>query len=112
MKTYSFHVQGMHCNACVLMIESELQDISYVTHAKSSLKHHSVEVTGDFGDKTEQLIAEELSSVLNKHGYILTIEKQTKTKNWSDFKIAVPVALIFAFLFIFLQKIGLVNLVG
>src|SRR3989344_3720809 len=112
MKTYTFHVQGMHCNACVLMIEGELQDIPHITYAKSSLKHHSVEVTGDFGDKSEEEIVSELSKVLEKYGYTLTVDKQIKEKKWSDFKVAVPIALVFAFLFIFLQKIGLVNLVG
>ena len=112
MKTYTFNVNGMHCNACVLMTESELQELPYITHAKTSLKNNSVEVTGDFGDKSQQLIAEELSDVLEKHGYTLTVEKQTKAKNLSDFKIAIPIAIAFVVLFIILQKIGLINLVG
>ncbi|MCR4307155.1 MAG: sulfite exporter TauE/SafE family protein [Candidatus Berkelbacteria bacterium] len=110
-KTYTFHVNGMNCNGCVLTTESKLQDVSYITRAKTSLKKHSVEVTGDFGNKSQQAIAEELSKILTKHGYTLTVEKQIKTKSWSDFKIAVPVALAFAVLFIVLQKVGLVNLV-
>lgn len=110
-KTYTFHVTGMHCNACVLMTESELQDVPYVTHAKTNLKTHSVEVTGDFGDRTQEVIAEDLSKVLTKHGYSLSVEKHIKTTNWADFKIAVPVAIAFAVLFVALQKMGIVNLV-
>src|SRR3989338_6359689 len=67
-KTYTFHVSGMHCNACILMTESELTDVPYVTKAKSSLTTHSVEVTGNFGDKTPEIIAEELTKVLQPHG--------------------------------------------
>lgn len=26
MKTYTFHVSGMHCQSCVLMTESELKE--------------------------------------------------------------------------------------
>ncbi len=111
-KTYTFHVNGMHCNACVLMIESELSEFPSVTCAKSSLKHHSVEVVGDFGGKSKEAIAEELSQVLVKHGYTLSVEKQMKTKKWEEFKIAAPVALGFIALFVILQKVGLVNLVG
>ena len=106
----------MHCNACVLMTESELGDLPNITHVKSSYTNHSVEVVGDFGDKTPEQIAEELTIPLKSHGYSVSVEKpkenKSKEKKWSDFKIAVPVALGFAVLFVVLQKIGLVNLVG
>lgn len=110
--TYTFHVNGMHCNACVLMTESEIGDVPYVSHAKTTLKTHSVEVTGDFGDMTQEAIAEDLSKVLTKHGYSLSVEKQSKATNWVDFKMAVPIAIAFAILFIALQKMGIVNLVN
>lgn len=111
LKTYTFHVSGMHCNACILMTESELMDVPYVTHARSSLKHNSVEITGDFGDKSQEIIAEELTQVLKKNGYSLSVERQSRNKSWSDFKIAIPVALGFAVLFVVLQKVGLINLI-
>ncbi len=111
-KTYTFHVHGMHCNACILMTESELGDLPNITLVKSSLKNHSVEVVGDFGDKTPEQIAEELTIPLKPHGYTVSVEKQIKEKKWSDFKIAVPIALGFAILFVVLQKIGLVSLVS
>lgn len=111
-KIYTFHVHGMHCNACVLMTESALQDLPNVTHAKSSLKSHSVEVVGDFGDKTAEEIAEELTIPLRPHGYTVSIEKKHHVAKWKDFKIAVPIALAFAALFVALQKMGIVTLVG
>ncbi|MBX7227923.1 MAG: sulfite exporter TauE/SafE family protein, partial [Chitinophagales bacterium] len=111
-KTYTFHVSGMHCNSCILMTESELGDLPNVIKVKSSLKNHSVKVTGDFGEKTLEQIAEELTVPLKPHGYTISIEKQKQVVHWSDFKIAVPIAVAFAILFIILQKIGLVNLAG
>lgn len=102
----------MHCNACILMTESEVGDLPNVTYVKSSLKNHTIEVMGDFGDKTAAQIAEELTIKLKPHDYIVSLEKQIKEKKWSDFKIAIPIALAFALLFIFLQKVGLVNLVN
>jgi len=111
-KKYTFHVHGMHCNACVLMTESELGDLPNITHVKSSFKNHSVEVVGDFGNKTLEQVAEELTIPLKRHGYTVSVEKQIKEKKWSDFKIAIPIALGFVVLFVVLQKIGLVNLVG
>jgi len=112
MKKYTFHVHGMYCNACILMTESELSDLVNISQATASLKNHSVEVVGDFGNKTLEQIAEELTIPLRAHGYTVSVEKQNKEKKWSDFKSAVPIALGFAVLFVVLQKIGLVNLVG
>lgn len=112
MTTHIFHVNGMHCKACVLMTESELLDVPYVEHAKSSLKTHTVEVTGDFGDMTPENIAVDLSQVLTKRGYSLSVEKQKVQKGWSDFAYAAPIALGFAILFVLLQKAGLVSLIS
>jgi cation transport ATPase len=55
-QTYNFHVNGMHCNACVLLIESELNNYEGVVHAKVLLNKNSIEVIGDFGDKTNDEI--------------------------------------------------------
>lgn len=128
---YIFHLHGMHCNACVLMTESELGDLPNITHVESSLKDHSVEVTGDFGEKTPEQIAEELTIPLKSHGYTVSVEKpldsfdrfdgltasklteiKLSVNKWGDFKIAVPIALAFAVLFVVLQKMGIVNLVS
>lgn len=111
-KKYTFHVHGMHCNACVLMTESEIGELPNITRVKSSLANHTVEVEGDFGDKMPEQIAEELTIPLKSHGYTISVEKQMQEKKWSDFKVAIPVALGFLMLFIILQKIGIVNFVN
>ena len=113
-KTYTFHIDGMHCKACVFLTESELMDLPNVSKAKSNLTNHTIELTGDFGNQTEEAIATELTTLLEKHGYSVSVSGEKKTKNivWSDFKVAIPIAVAFAILFVVLQKIGLVNLVG
>lgn len=110
-KTYTFHVHGMHCNSCVVLTESELKDHELVEHAIANLKTCCVEVRGNFGDKSEMEVVRELSPLLEKHGYKLSVEKEIKSITWSDFKIAVPVALGFIGLFVILQKLGIVNLI-
>lgn len=111
-QTYIFHVKGMHCNACVLMTENEIGDLPEVTFVKSNLKHHTVEVVGNFGNKTPEQIAEYLTLQLKPHGYTVSLEKQTTEKKWSDFKVAVPIAGFILVLFVVLQKIGIVNLIS
>ena len=56
-KTYTFHVKGMHCDACVLLTESELMEVEGVTHAVSSLTTHTIEVSGDFSWRTPEEVA-------------------------------------------------------
>lgn len=132
-KKYRFYVQGMHCNACVLLTESELNDHALVEKAVANLSGGCVEVVGNFEDKSEEDVARELSALVEKHGYkILSkneLEKESgnesrnesgalgkkvsQNKNkWSDFKIAIPSTVVFLILFILLQKAGLINLVN
>ena len=114
MRTYTFHVNGMHCKSCVVLTESELQDVAGVSQVKASLKHLSVEVTGDFSDAAPESVAKNLSKVLESHGYTLSLDPSTslRARTWSDFLIAAPLALAFIIFFIILQKLGIVNLIS
>ncbi len=111
-KKYKFHVHGMHCNSCVILTENEIGSLPNISSVKSNLKTHSIEVEGDFGDKTMEQVAEELSILVKSHGYRISIEKQIQNIKWNDFKIAFPIAIGFIVVFIVLQKLGIVNLVG
>jgi len=84
--------------------------VSGISRVKASLNNFSVEVMGEFGDKNSEQIAEELNVVLKPHGYTLSLEKEVNKIKWSDFRIALPVALAFVVFFIILQKLGIVNL--
>ena len=94
-----------------MLVEGELADLSNVTSAKASLKHHHVEVVGDFGDQTLEQVAEQLTAVTKPHGYTFSPEKQRHSVKWHEFTFAIPIALGFIVFFILLQKLGLVNLV-
>lgn len=110
--TYIFHVDGIRCKSCSLVIEQELSDLSYVESAIIDLEKHTVAVTGDFEGIPQNELAKDFSTLLSSHGYTFSVEKKETIKNWSDFKIAIPIALGFAVLFVLLQKLGLINLVN
>ncbi|MDP3646256.1 MAG: sulfite exporter TauE/SafE family protein [bacterium] len=111
MKTYTFHVNGMHCSACPALIKSELEDVPEVSSAVASLSRNDVEIRGEFGDKTREHIARDLTEVVKPHGYTLSVERQKHSVLWSEFTLALPIAGAFIALFIILQKLGIVNLV-
>jgi sulfite exporter TauE/SafE/copper chaperone CopZ len=108
IQTYTFHVNGMHCKACVLLSESELAEHPKVISAKSSLRTRSVEIRGDFGDKPPDEIAEELSAFLSEHSLATTA--QERHVDWDEFGVAVPIAISCAALFVLLQALGIGNL--
>ena len=112
MNTYTFHVIGMHCKACVFMTEDVLKDVPAISKVKSYLGSRTLEVIGEFGDKSPEEIARELSLVLEPHGYSLSVEKPEKVSTNKDFLFALPIALGFIIAFVLLQKAGIVNLVN
>ena len=93
----------------MVLIESELKEDSRVVSAKSNLASRTVEIYGDFCDMPAPEVAKELSALLSEHS--LEMESQKKEVLWKEFKVAVPISLGFVFLFVLLQKIGIVNLV-
>lgn len=112
MEKYTFHIAGMHCNACVLITESELKDIPYISSAKTTLSAERVEIEGEFAGRDEATIAADLTRILARHGYTLSVERPKKAINWKEFSRAVPIALACIIGFVLLQKAGVVNLIG
>lgn len=109
-KQIILHVEGMHCNACPILIEGELMDLPNIESAKASLKYRHVEIVGEFGESADEEVADHMTELLKKHGYSLSKEKQKNKVTWSDFKFAIPIAGVFIAIFILLQELGLVNL--
>jgi sulfite exporter TauE/SafE/copper chaperone CopZ len=111
-KVFTFYISGMHCKACELLSENEVSEIPGIISVKSDIKNSTIMVAGDFGDESSEGIAKRLDEVLKKHGYTVSVEKTDTAGNFSNFKIAIPVALIIVLLFFFLQRIGLVNFIS
>jgi len=109
-QTLTFHVSGMHCQACSLLIEETLKDLPSVESVSVSLGGEEVVVKGDFSDTPEK-IAEDFTKLVHSHGYTLSVEKQVHDAGWGDFTYALPIAILFVAGFVLLQKVGLTNLI-
>ena len=109
-QTYTFHVQGMHCNSCVVLTEENLKVLPGVTSVKADLAHHQVTVTGEFAVPPEELI--QSLAKLMPEGYTLSLEKRAVSRNWHEFTYALPIAVVLIAGFYLLQKANLVNLIG
>lgn len=109
-KTITFHVNGMHCKACTVLIEEELKEFPGVTDVHVSLSGNQVTVTGDLADSAEKL-AESFTDLVRSHGYTISVEKIAVPAAWGDFVYALPIALVLILGFLMLQKVGLTNLI-
>lgn len=111
MKTYTFHVSGMHCNSCTILIEESVKEIPEVTSVKVDLNKKEAVVMGNLGENLTD-IAERLTKLVASHGYRLFTEKQAHDKKWSEFFYALPIAAVIIVGFLLLQKVGFVNLIN
>lgn len=111
MQTYTFHIKGTHCRACVVLTEGALKEVKGVVDARTSLQDERVEVRGSFEGASPEDVLNELNKALTPHGYTLSIEQGRSPVKWSEFVLAIPLALIFMVVFIGLQKLGIVQLV-
>lgn len=113
MSKYTLYVEGMHCASCELLIERKAKKIKGVEFVDAKLGNQIVEIEGDLKQNPETL-AKELTKLVEKDGYTIYAEKPTalKTKNWREFYIAIPIALLLISLFLLLQTLGVVNIVG
>ncbi|OGG78516.1 hypothetical protein A3A36_00450 [Candidatus Kaiserbacteria bacterium RIFCSPLOWO2_01_FULL_52_12b] len=109
-KTYTFHVSGTHCAACAVLIEQILAEQANIESAKVFLSSRQVTVIGIFSESPEK-IAEELSKLVQSHGYAISVEKQTNDAQLGDFAYAVPIAAAVIIAFLLLQKAGLTSLI-
>lgn len=109
-KIYKFYVAGMHCDACTLLIETKLSNQPGVIDVKANLKDRSLEVSGDFGAKSDLEVAAFLTLPIKENGYNLLPSKDKK--NWSDFKLALPIAIVLLILFFAIQNFGFLTILG
>jgi sulfite exporter TauE/SafE/copper chaperone CopZ len=100
----------MHCTACGILIKETLESTEGVSYVHVNEKKNTVEVILE-SDESGEVIAKNLSALIKKDGYSLSIEKIGHAPKWSEFRYALPIALGILGIFVFLQKIGLVNLI-
>jgi sulfite exporter TauE/SafE/copper chaperone CopZ len=110
MKTHTFHVLGTHCPSCKILIEEILNEQDYIKNPQVDLKNQTVKIETDSKESIEAL-AILLTDKLKSNGYILSVDENTEKKKTNDvIWLAIPIGLIFLFLFFLLQKSGILNI--
>lgn len=109
MNKYLFHVRGMHCHSCKILIEDYIKEQPGVLSASVNLAKQTLLVEVETQDTPEKLVAD-WSKILLPHKYHLSLEKQKSTDEFKSLVYAVPFGLIIFGLFFLLQKSGLIDL--
>ena len=114
IKCYEFYVDGMHCAACELLVETKLSKHLQVNKVTAKLNTQKVIIEGNFEDKKDtEKLAQELTQLIQEEGYKVFVNKPSKRKvKWEDFIYAFPIGISIVVIFLFLQKLGLVNIIN
>ncbi len=102
-----FYVKGMHCASCEMLIEDKLSEIDGVNKVNAILSENKVSI-----DSKKKLDPKYLSSFVSEYGYLISDKKFKRDKNLKELVIAFSIALSVLLMFLILQKLGIVNLVG
>ncbi|PJA89698.1 MAG: hypothetical protein CO137_02955, partial [Candidatus Magasanikbacteria bacterium CG_4_9_14_3_um_filter_32_9] len=99
MKTHIFHVSGLHCASCKILIEDILSKQSFVKNVQVNIKKETVEIETK-NEQNSLELAQTLTSKIKSNGYTLSIEKSAKEKQSDDviWK-ALPIGLVFLIFF-------------
>ncbi len=107
MKNHTFHITGIHCKSCKILIEDIItEDVG--TESTVHLHEKTVTITCD-DERDEREILSLISEKLLPHGYGASLTEQKTEKTVGVLWKAIPLGLIMLLLFIGLQKTGILN---
>lgn len=102
-----FFVEGMHCAACELLIEKKLSKIEGIDKVDAKLPESKVYI-----QSSKNFDANELSKFVEAEGYKI-VDKNTNPKvKTNEIASAAIIAAVVILIFLLIQKLGIVNIIG
>lgn len=107
MSTRTYHISGMHCAACKMLVTRTLSKQDGVTEVHVNDKTKTVHLRSN---EAGTVLLPRLNAALAQAGYTLTEEKRIVQAHEQDaIWYALPIGLALIWLFIALQKSGVLN---
>ncbi len=104
----TFYVEGMHCNACEMLIKQDISSLDGVSNVDVSQADSCAVVTADSQKKIPGL--SELNAKFKDSGYKFYDSKASISKlSKQDFYLALSASIIFIILFIALERSGVTS---
>lgn len=108
---HKLHVKGMHCKACVFLIEDAVGEVDWVNNVKVSLKHQTVELVSE-NDLTPEQIAELLNPLLVSQWYSIHNEIPQRKVNWGEYILAFIISWVLIYGFIQIQQLWFLQMLN
>lgn len=109
MTSEVFHISGMQCGVCTLLVERELKTLPGVERVRADLARQQVSLDGEFDRLSRDELLALIHEKLVRHGYTPFHEAPPPQPAWRDFIWALPLALLFLGGFFWLQRQGIVD---
>jgi uncharacterized protein len=108
---HEYHVSGMHCPACELLIEKKIEKLEIIKNADAVLgsKKLYLETETDI-DKDELLL--KVNEIIKPHGYEISHERRRHKIDFKDLAIGFGIAAVIVGIFFLIQKLGIANILG
>jgi uncharacterized protein len=108
---YEYHIKGMHCFACELVIERKVEKFTVIKNAKAVLSDKKLYVeTNDYINSA--ILLERINDLIKPHGYEISDNRIESRFNFQHLFIAFGIAVTITGLFFFIQKLGVTNILA
>jgi sulfite exporter TauE/SafE/copper chaperone CopZ len=108
---YEYHVSGMHCPACELVIEKKIEKLKIIKSVNAVLGDKKVYLETETGISADELLAK-VNDLIKPHGYEISLTRIKHKVNFKDLAIGFGIAAVIVGIFFLIQKLGIANILG
>lgn len=108
---YEYHVSGMHCHACELVVEKKIEKLKIIKNVNAVLTDKKVYLETKTGIKTDELLSQ-VNELIKPHGYEISLAPIKHKVNFKDLAIGFGIAVAVVGIFFLIQKLGIANILG
>src|SRR5680860_12017 len=83
---YEYHISGMYCPACELVVEKKIEKLEYVKNVNAVLSDEKVYLETETVANTAELLTE-INGLINPHGYMISFVRIKHKVNIKDLAI-------------------------
>ena len=108
---YEYHVSGMHCPACELVIEKKVEKLKIIKNVNAVLSDKKVYLETDTGVSADELLVE-VNDLIKPLGYQISLARIKHKVNFKELAIGFGIAAAVVGIFFLIQKLGIANILG
>lgn len=108
---YEYHVTGMHCPACELVIEKKIGKLKVIKNANAVLGDKKLYLESETDISADELLLQ-VNDIIKPQGYEASVVRVKHPVNFKDLAIGFGIAAAIVGIFFLMQKLGIANILG